>query len=248
LPLVVIPHGGPEDRDNLDFDVFSQVVATRGYLVLQPNFRGSSGYGRAFAEAGYGQWGGKMQDDITDGVRKLIDSGQADPKRICIFGASYGGYAALTAGALNPDLYKCVVSWAGISDLRRFVGFAAEGPTADRMIVRDYKLRAIGDPIKDKDRLTQSSPVTYAAQYRPPVLLIHGDQDARVPIEQSREMANALKAGGHDVRLVVIKDEDHTGWLREHYEQAFGEVADFIRANIAPAGAGGTAGPQAKPE
>jgi dipeptidyl aminopeptidase/acylaminoacyl peptidase len=110
--------------------------------------------------------------------------------------------------------------------------------------VRDYKLKMIGDPNKDKDRLTQSSALTYAAHYRPPVLLIHGNQDVRVPIEQSQEMASALKAAGHDVRLVVIKDEDHTGWLREHYAQAFGEVADFIKTHIAPAVATG-AGPQA---
>jgi dipeptidyl aminopeptidase/acylaminoacyl peptidase len=235
LPLVVIPHGGPEDRDDLDFDIFSQVIASRGYLVFQPNFRGSSGYGRAYAEAGYGQWGGKMQDDITDGVQKLIADGVADPKRICIFGASYGGYAALVAGGLHPELYKCVVSWAGISDLGRFVGFE-RGSITQRGIEKEYKLKAIGDPAKDTDRLARYSPVTYAPQYGPPVLLIHGEADTRVPLEQSQEMERALQAGHHDVRLLVITDEDHTDWEREHYRVAFAAVCDFIQSHISPAG------------
>ena len=234
LPLVVIPHGGPEERDNLDFDTFAQIIASRGYLVFQPNFRGSSGYGRAYAEAGYGQWGGKMQDDITDGVQKLIADGVADPKRICVFGASYGGYSALIAGALHPELYKCVVSWAGISDLGRFIGFE-RGTVTERGIEKEYKLKVIGDPARDKDKLAQYSPVTYAPQYGPPVLLIHGDADTRVPLEQSEEMERALQASHHDARLLVITDEDHTGWEPEHYQVAFAAVCDFIQSHISPA-------------
>ena len=106
LPLVVLPHGGPEARDNFDYDRWSQIIATRGYLVLQPNYRGSGGYGVAYAESGYRKWGARMEDDITDGIKALVDAGQVDPKRICIFGASYGGYAALIGGAERPDLYK----------------------------------------------------------------------------------------------------------------------------------------------
>src|SRR5207244_12905956 len=116
-PLIVMPHGGPQVRDSSDYDAWSQYLATRGYLVFQPNFRGSGGYGVDWRHAGEGQWGARMQDDVTDGVKALIASGQADPNRICVFGASYGGYAALIGGAQNPELYKCVVSWAGISDL-----------------------------------------------------------------------------------------------------------------------------------
>jgi dipeptidyl aminopeptidase/acylaminoacyl peptidase len=115
LPVVILPHGGPRARDEMAFDWQAQFLANRGYAVMQPNFRGSSGYGRRFEEAGYGQWGLKMQDDITDGVRKLIADGIADPKRICIVGGSYGGYAALAGAAFTPDLYACAVSWAGIS-------------------------------------------------------------------------------------------------------------------------------------
>jgi dipeptidyl aminopeptidase/acylaminoacyl peptidase len=116
-PLIVMPHGGPESRDVYGFDTLAQFLASRGYLVFQPQFRGSGGFGRAFAELGYRQWGQRMQNDVTDGVRHLIETGRADASRICIFGASYGGYAALAGAAFTPDLYRCAVSWAGVSDL-----------------------------------------------------------------------------------------------------------------------------------
>jgi dipeptidyl aminopeptidase/acylaminoacyl peptidase len=236
LPLVVLPHGGPEARDDFDFDTWSQIIATRGYLVFQPNFRGSGGYGVAYAEAGYGQWGRRMQDDITDGVKALVDAGQADPARICIFGASYGGYAALIGGALRPDLYKCVVSWAGISDLTKMMRIDKGGLfVGERSAAYDYELKAIGDPEVDKQRLAETSAITYADKYGPPVLLIHGDSDTNVPSFQSIDMDHALKAAGRDVRLVIVKGEDHSGWSPEHEQTAIGDVVDFITAHIAPA-------------
>src|SRR5262249_34265217 len=117
LPLIVMPHGGPEVRDFVRYDYWAQFLTNRGYAVFQPNFRGSGGYGKAFAEAGHRQWGRRMQDDVTDGVKALIADGTADPSRICIVGASYGGYAALAGGAFTPDLYKCVIAIAGVSDI-----------------------------------------------------------------------------------------------------------------------------------
>lgn len=117
LPVVVMPHGGPDDRDEMGFDWMAQFLANRGYAVLQPNYRSSSGYGHKFTEAGLHQWGLTMQDDISDGVKKMIADGIADPKRVCIVGASYGGYAALAGAAFTPDLYACAASWAGVSDL-----------------------------------------------------------------------------------------------------------------------------------
>jgi hypothetical protein len=124
LPLIVHPHGGPESRDHLSYDQWVQFFAARGYAVLQPNFRGSSGFGRAFAESGYGQWGRAMQDDITDGIKALVDQGTVDPARVCIIGISYGGYAALAGAAFTPDLYKCAVSVAGISDLEDMISWS----------------------------------------------------------------------------------------------------------------------------
>ena len=231
-----MPHGGPEARDEFDYDRWVQALATRGFLVFQPNFRGSEGYGVAFAESGYGKWGGRMEDDITDGVKQLIASGQVDPKRICIFGASYGGYAALIGGAQRPDLYQCVVSWAGISDLGAFMRFKRGGLfVGERSPSYDYWVKAIGDPDADKARLAQASAVTYAASYVPPVLLIHGNSDTNVPADQSREMDGALRAARKDVKLTLIKGEDHTDWDLDNEQKAIGQVIDFISAHIAPA-------------
>ncbi len=234
--MIVLPHGGPEARDTLGFDVWAQFFATRGYLVFQPNFRGSSGYGRRWVEAGYGQWGGRMQDDLTDGVRALITSGRADAKRICIFGASYGGYAALYGGARTPDLYKCVASFAGVSDLRALVKW--EHSTKGHEARYRYAERAIGDPVKDAARLKAASPATYTSGYQPPVLLIHGAKDVSSPVTQSEAMAQALKRAGKDVKLSIYPGEGHSDWSRTDEEAALTEVADFVASHIAPAAAG----------
>ena len=152
LPMVVMPHGGPEARDSLDYDSLAQFLATRGYLVYQPNFRGSGGYGRGYAEAGHRQWGRRMQDDVTDGAKALIASGEADPRRVCIVGFSYGGYAALQAGATEPEMFRCVVSGAGVSDLRHMMNWVKTNDGADGLTYR-YWARAIGDPGKDRELL-----------------------------------------------------------------------------------------------
>lgn len=233
LPLIVMPHGGPEARDDLGFDTWGQYLSTRGYLVFQPNFRGSGGYGVAYGEAGYGQWGGLMADDITDGVRQLIASGQADPNRICIFGASYGGYAALYAGATHPELYKCVVSWAGLSDLTADMKYERTfGLDSSRYL---YWLKSIGDPKTQAEALRKASPITYADVYKPPVLLIHGMADENVRKTQSTEMADALTKAGKSVKLILVKNEDHTDWDTANEKMAISAVADFIKAHIAPA-------------
>ena len=232
LPLIVMPHGGPEARDSFAFDIWTQVLATRGYMVLQPNFRGSSGYGRAFAEAGYGQWGAKMQDDLTDGVKKLIAEGRVDPKRVCIFGASYGGYAALYGGARQPELYKCAASFAGVSDLKALVAW--EKATPGHQPRYRYAEEAIGDPVKDAARLKAASPITYADTYGPPVLLIHGTRDESVPVEQSRAMERALRKAHRSVKLLTF-DEGHAGWDEKTEQVALGAIADFMQKHIAPA-------------
>jgi dipeptidyl aminopeptidase/acylaminoacyl peptidase len=234
MPLIVMPHGGPEIRDSFDFDVWAPFMATRGYMVFQPNFRGSAGYGVAYAEAGYGQWGKMMADDVTDGVKALIASGQVDPKRICIFGGSYGGYAALYAGATHPELYQCVVSWAGDDDLLASLRFERQQHGTDSESYK-YWLKSMGDPDKDAAALKAASPLTYAASYQPPVLMIHGEDDGIVDVQASKTMKNALARAGKSVKLVTFKNEGHRNWVDEDAEAALTEVSTFIQAHIAPA-------------
>jgi dienelactone hydrolase len=234
LPLVVMPHGGPMMRDEFDFDPWSQFIATRGYAVLQLNFRGSGGYGQNWLGAGFRQWGGLMQDDIVDGVRALIDQGLVDPKRICIFGASYGGYAALMQGALHPELYKCVVSWAGVSDLGKLLrdDRSSEGKESESY---KYEVNEIGDPDLDREGLAKASPVTYADSYALPVLLVHGTDDSIVKVDQSKEMAAALSRGRRYVRLMLVKGEDHRDWNKDNMASTMETVAAFISAHLGPA-------------
>jgi dipeptidyl aminopeptidase/acylaminoacyl peptidase len=165
LPLVVLPHGGPEARDELRFDWLTQFLATRGYAVLQPNFRGSYGYGRKFVEASNGQWGLKMQSDVSDGVKTLIADGVADPKRVCVVGASYGGYAALAGATFTPELYACAVSIAGISSVPNIIG-AATIDTGEKSSTTDYWKARIGDIWHDEAALHAVSPAMHAADVR----------------------------------------------------------------------------------
>ena len=231
LPLIVLPHGGPESRDSFEYDVWSQFLASRGYLVLQPNFRGSSGYGISFAEAGYRHWDTVMADDLTDGVQALVNSGQVDPNRICIFGASYGGYAALYAGASHPELYKCVVSWAGVADLDKFLSFERDFHGKDSGTY-EYWIKLLGDPKKDAAAIKNASPITYAAKYGPPVLLLHGVDDDTVSPDQSRLMQAALKKAGKDVRLLLYAGEGHSEWEPDDEQAALIETFRFIQSHI----------------
>ena len=207
MPLIVLPHGGPEGRDDMTFDWWSFFYAARGYLVYQPNFRGSDGYGVEFREAGYGEWGRKMQDDVTNGVKKLIADGIADPKRVCIVGASYGGYAALAGATLTPELYQCAVSVAGVSNLPKLIGEVAQRSE----LGEDYWETRIGSRFRDTKSLDAVSPAKIAERTGPPVLLIHGKDDTVVPIGQSRQMRDALKAAGKPYEYVELEGEDH--WL-----------------------------------
>ncbi len=234
LPLVVLPHGGPEGRDYFEYDLVTQFLATRGYAVLQINFRGSSGYGVKWAEAGYRQWGARMQDDVDDGVKALIASGRVDPKRVCAMGISYGGYAALMAGARHPELYKCVVSWAGISDLPQFLKWE-HSMSEDDSSRYSHWIKLIGDPKADGPSLLAGSPTTYVDHYGPPVLLIHGEDDDIVTPDQSKIMDKALKKAGREVRLVLVKDEAHPDWSDDHMKTTLIDIAGFLNAHIAPA-------------
>jgi dipeptidyl aminopeptidase/acylaminoacyl peptidase len=233
LPLIVHPHGGPEARDHLTFHPWVQYFAARGYAVFQPNFRGSAGFGRAYAESGYGEWGRKMQDDITDGIRMLLDKGTADPSRMCIVGASYGGYAALAGAALTPDLYKCAVSIAGLSDLDDFIGWRKRNWGSDSEGYK-YWLKAIGDPDKDAQKLREVSPVRLADKIKVPILLIHGTDDFVVPIAQSRAMKKALERNGKKTELLELEKEGHAYWQDFNEVKVLAAIDQFLWKNLGP--------------
>ena len=211
LPLIVLPHGGPAARDELVFDWWAQALASRGYAVLQPNFRGSDGFGRDFLEAGYGEWGKKMQTDLSDGVRDLAGKGLIDPRRVCIVGASYGGYAAMAGPTLDPGVYRCAVAVAGISDLKRFMDAQVNRIGLSQNQSLRYWSRFLGvDGRRDPD-LAAISPATFAAKADAPMLLIHGKDDTVVLYNQSQIMYDALRKAGKPAELVTLKGEDH--WL-----------------------------------
>jgi dipeptidyl aminopeptidase/acylaminoacyl peptidase len=236
LPTVVLVHGGPQARDSLDFDPLVQFLATRGRQVLEVNFRGSGGYGRAWADAGLRQWGGLMQDDVVDGVKALAATGRADPSRVCIMGGGYGGYAALQAAASQPALFRCAASWSGPSDLPALLRW--ERKTGNHNY--GEHLRAIGDPDADRETLTRASPVNHAADFRAQVLLVHGEQDDVVPADQSRAMAEALQAAGKPVTLLQFEDEGHAEFSEAHMKAMFQAIEDLLaRSFDAPAQAGG---------
>ena len=231
LPLVVYPHGGPEARDYLTFDRWVQYFAARGYAVFQPNFRGSDGFGHAFAESGYGEWGRKMQDDITDGVQMLVDQGAVDAERMCIVGASYGGYAALAAASLTPDLFKCAASVAGISDLEDFIGWRKHYWGSDSEAYT-YWLTAIGDPDVDEQKLHDVSPARLVDRIKIPVLLIHGTEDTVVPLAQSRVMKKALDAAGRPTELIELEGEGHSGWTNGNEMRTLTAIDAFLLKHL----------------
>ena len=210
LPLVVLPHGGPQSQDDVTFDWWAQAIASRGYAVLQPNFRGSTNADHAFMEAGNGEWGGKMQTDLSDGVAFLAKAGVVDPKRVCIFGASYGGYAALAGVALQKGVYRCAVSVAGPSDLagRLHDEILIYGDKSD--LIR-YRKRVYGVQSASDPKLKAISPALHAQDVEAPVLLIHGKDDTVVPFSESQKMASALKSAGKPYEFVTLNGEDH--WL-----------------------------------
>ena len=232
LPLVVLPHGGPAERDVPDFDWLSEAIATQGYAVLRPNFRGST-VNWSFQSAGFGQWGRKMQSDLSDGVRELAKQGIIDPARVCIMGGSYGGYAALAGVTLESGVYRCAVSIAGPSDLQAFLTWQknTKGASRERQAYWD---RYMGSTGPDDPVLATLSPLKHIDAVKVPILLIHGKDDIVVPFEQSRIMEDALRKANKPVELVTLQHEDH--WLSrsETRLQMLQEAVKFLKANNPP--------------
>ncbi|TGY88124.1 S9 family peptidase [Marinicauda algicola] len=215
LPLVVMPHGGPEARDYFGFDEWSQLLASYGYAVLQPQFRGSDGFGRDFVRLGHGEFGGKMVADVADGALALVERGIVAPDRICIWGWSYGGYQALANPAMFPDLYRCAIAGAAVSDLPSMMRYAE---TRHDGAAVDYWSEYITDWRVNRDHLIDISPTTHAARIEAPILLIHGTDDLIVPYQQAEAMAEALRAAGKPYELVAIEDGVHHSY-RMTYDQ-----------------------------
>jgi dienelactone hydrolase len=225
LPLVLMPHGGPEARDAAAYDWWAQFLADRGYAVVQPNYRGSTGYGRAFQDAGDGEWGLKMQDDLNDAVDALAAKRLIDPKRVCIVGGSYGGYAALRGAQRDGSRYRCAVSFAGVADLNGMMSYDGRFLNAN---ARRAGWR------KTAPDLRAVSPINHAATFGAPVLLVHGKKDLRVPVAQSRHMAAKLTEAGKPHDYVELPLADHH-LSREADRTAFLERLEAFLAKHNPA-------------
>jgi dipeptidyl aminopeptidase/acylaminoacyl peptidase len=229
LPVIMLPHGGPTSRDFAQFDWWAQALASRGYAVFQPNFRGSTDRDYAFIRAGYGQWGRKMQTDISDGLAELAKQGVVDPKRACIVGGSYGGYAALAGVTLQHGLYRCAVALAPVSDISEMYYTDIEESGDDALTKRMHKLE-LGDPAT----FAAVSPRRHAKDADAPILLIHGKDDTVVPFRQSQRMVDALKDAHKPVEFMVMQKEDH--WLSrgETRRQMLEACVKFVTANNPP--------------
>jgi dipeptidyl aminopeptidase/acylaminoacyl peptidase len=209
---VVLVHGGPWLRGrSWEWNATAQFLASRGYVVLEPEFRGSLGYGRKHYEAGWRQWGRAMQDDLADSVLWATQRGLIDPRRVCVAGGSYGGYAALMELVRHPNLYRCGVAWAAVSDLRLMIDWWWGSDVSDEARVHGWN-RLIGDPVKDAAMLAENSPVQQAHRIKAPVMLVHGAKDRRVSIEHATAMREALRKAGQEPEWVTYADEGH-GWL-----------------------------------
>ena len=223
IPFIVLPHGGPYARDSKRFDYFAQFFATRGYGVLQMNFRGSEGYGKSFADAGRDNWV-VMQEDVEDGMKFLLEKGYADPDRTCIAGWSYGGYAALMGAAKAPELYSCVIAMAALTDIS-----AAKDDLKKYRGGRAAAKKFFGESMKDRDVRKANSPVHVADQITVPVFLAHGDQDQNVQFSQYERMRKALKKAGVKTTLMPFEEEDHFLSRQDNREEFFKGLEKFLK-------------------
>ena len=228
LPVVVNPHGGPWARDTWGYRSEIQFLANRGFAVFQMNFRGSTGYGREFWERSFKEWGKSMQDDITDGVNWLIDEGIADPKRIAIYGASYGGYATLAGLTFTPDLYACGVDYVGVSSLFTFM----ESIPPYWELYRTMLYEMVGHPEKDKDLLSSASPLLHIDKIKVPLFIAQGANDQRVKKSESDQIVEALQKAGVDVPYMVKDNEGHGFYNEENQFDFYRAMEKFLNKHM----------------
>lgn len=229
-PLVVMPHGGPFGvYDTWGFDNEAQFLASRGYAVLQVNYRGSGGRGEAFERSGWQGWGTKLQDDIADGVRWAIDSKLADPKRICLYGASFGGYSALIQPVLYPDLYKCAIGYVGVYDLPLMRKTDVQNGASKRL--KRFFDRTLGT---DNQALAAVSPVQRVADLKVPVMLVHGRDDKTADFNQYKAMEAALRGAGRPAETLVVAGEGHGFVKPENVAELYRKIETFLDKNIGP--------------
>ena len=228
LPVIVNPHGGPWARDSWGYNPEIQFLANRGFAVFQMNFRGSTGYGRAFWEKSFKQWGKTMQDDITDGVQWLIKEGIADPKRVGIYGGSYGGYATLAGVTYTPDLYAAAVDYVGVANLFTFMKTIP--PYWAPFLKMMHEM--VGDPEKDKDLMTASSPVFHVDKIKTPLFVAQGANDPRVNKNESDQMVEALKKRGIEVQYMVKGNEGHGFRNEENRYDFYGAMEGFFTKHL----------------
>ncbi|POZ60052.1 S9 family peptidase [Chromobacterium alticapitis] len=228
LPVIVNPHGGPWARDSWGFNPEAQFFASRGWAVLQMNFRGSTGYGRQFWEASFKEWGGKMQDDVSDGVDWLVKQGVADPKKVCIYGGSYGGYATLSGITKTPELYRCAVDYVGVSNLFTFMKTIP--PYWKPYLDMTYQM--VGDPVKDKEMMEARSPALHVDRIQAPLLVLQGAKDPRVNINESNQIVEGLKKRGVDVEYIVKDNEGHGFHNEENRLAAYGAMEQFFKKHL----------------
>jgi len=228
LPLIILPHASAGARDDYEFDWWARFLASRGYAVLQPQFRGSQGFGEAHRKAGE-QWGGLMQDDLSDGVRAMVARGIADPSRVCIVGNHYAGYAALAGAAFTPDLYACAASINGISDLPNMLGYVAGYYGKDSETLVGWR-NQIG--LRSEPELIRRSPAGAASDVHAKILLMHVEKDTTVPLEQSTIMRSALERAGKPVRFVQLDGDDH--WIARSQTRlrVLKELESFLAENL----------------
>lgn len=231
LPTVILPHSGPESYDRISYNWLAQAIASQGYLVVQPQFRGSLGFGLAHKQAGHGQWAKEMQNDLTDSLSFLQGKGITDPAKVCILGAAYGGYAALAGGAFTPDLFKCVISINGVSDVEQMISSKEYYAGSNHWVV-SYWEKLIANGEANDEFLEAISPLNFAKNFTAPTLLIHAQNDRIVRSYQSEKMASELDSQDKVVKYVELENESHSLHTSEGRFEALTEIISFLNTYI----------------